>query len=195
MSPVRLRVLVPTLPGREASLQRMRASVERTAPQATVHAELRGSSWPAALNLLVFDRLWDFLRPDDVLVYGSDDFEFEPGWAEAVTADAAAGRVPSPVFLQPDGTPWAGNDAGVTGTRLPFSRVPVLTGAMAKTIGPWPEELYYCGDCWAGAVASRHGWPCVLNEAYRIVHHWEQVGRARNEALWPQSAQLLQRIL
>jgi hypothetical protein len=117
----------------------------------------------------------------DYLHWTADDLVPEPGWdVPAVTA--AAGAIPAPVTLRPDGTRrelrrLLGPDLRTDdhGDRQHRGR-PVLQPPAVAAIGPHLDCHYYT-DNWFTHRARRAGYPVLVRSDYAFTHHWAQPGR------------------
>ncbi len=179
---LKLGVVVPTIRGREESLARTLAAYEATLAGAdyellTVHDR---PFWPVACNegtAALLDRC-------DLIHYGADDLVPLDGWLEAALPVLADGELPAPQvwdFFWNDGPAHSQTIDGPVGGECRFTRVPILTQAMAEAIGPWPEIAYFA-DCWVSDKARVLGWPTRVTEGYSFVHHWSQIGRLDGDA-------------
>jgi hypothetical protein len=178
-SRLKVGVVVPTISGREESLQRTldayRATLAGVDYVLTVPRNL--PNWPTACNegaqLLAADAC-------DVLHYGADDLVPRHGWLEAALPVLDAGELPAPRVWNHhwnDGPAHSQVIDGPNGALCHFTRVPILTAAMAQAIGPWPEIAYFA-DCWLSDAARAYGgWETRVAEGYDFVHHWHQHGR------------------
>ena len=176
---MRVGVVVPTISGREESLQRtLDAYRETLAGLDYVLAIVRDKpNWPTACNLGA-----DRLAPDavDVVHFGADDLVPRPGWLQAALPVLAEGELPAPRvwdYFWNDGPAHSQQIDGPVGALCHFTRVPILTWPMLQTIGPWPEIAYFA-DCWlSDAARAFGGWQTRVTEGYDFVHHWHQHGR------------------
>lgn len=173
--PVRLGIVIPTIAGREESLGRTISAYMASSGDGAVLEVIKNQpSWPAACN--VGRRA--LAGRADILHFGADDLVPQPGWLEPCLPVLEAGELPAPRVWnhEREGIPWSEPLDGEPGSLTDFTRVPILTAAMAEQIGDWPEIVYYA-DCWVSAKARSLGWPTRVVAGYDFVHHWHPVGR------------------
>ena len=162
--------------------------------------DMQLDTWTDSLNRLVFGAggIIGYARPTDLIWYGSDDLEpAAAGWDAACWAVLESGEIPAPYMLSNHGRGWERQNEDYDGhapQRTAFSRVPVLTVAMAQRIGPWPS-LAYCGDYWLSFKARTLGIHTRLSDRYVLHHHWAQEGRRRNEERWPAAQAEVERLI
>lgn len=174
---MRLSVIIPTIAGREESLERCMRAYTETAPHAELVVVLGAASWPEACNAGARQ------ATGDVLHFTADDIEPLPGWWEAVaTPLETLDELPAPRVLNhsADGHHDNASD-GPDGAFCHFTRVPILTRSQYDRIGPWPE-FNYVADVWLSAKARTLGIPTRLYYGYAFVHHWDQHGRVDSPA-------------
>ncbi len=167
-----LSVIIPTITGREASLERTLNAYKVTVPDAELVVIQDEPSWGHACN-------WGFEQATgDVLHFGADDLEPLPGWTDDVLpALEQHDELPAPRVMNhsADGVHdnrHDGHDRALTR----FTRVPILTRDQYERIGPWPE-YNYVADVWLSGRARALGIQTRLYYSYAFVHHWSQIGR------------------
>jgi hypothetical protein len=169
-----ISVIVPTIAGREQSLERvMQAYRDRTPGfRLQVINPKDYPNWPAACNV------GQQTARGSYFAFGSDDLEPLDGWADAMVRCLDASELPAPQLwdFRPGGTPVNEFADGGPGSIPAFTRVVALTRAMAQAIGPWPEIAYYA-DNWVSDKARILGWETRVTAGYGFVHHWHQHGR------------------
>jgi hypothetical protein len=166
-------VVVPTIPGREDSLDLCIKSYEATSPSDIDIVVIEGApNWPSACNQ-------GYLKAEfDVIHFTADDLEATPGWhQEAVEHCVTYNELPAPVVLDHsiDGV-WNNSNDGGDGALTHFTRIPLMTRDQYERIGPWPE-IPYSSDVWLSMKARTLGIPTRMIHSYRFIHHWSQVGR------------------
>ena len=178
MTPRSLAVVVPTITGREESLERILYAYEQT---------LRGReyelivvrdepSWPRACNV-------GYLKTSaDVVHFGADDLEPLPGWWQAAMRWLSRwNELPAAKVYNADGefdNAIDGNDKA----QVWFTRVPIMRRDQYERIGPWPEQLTYYADVWVSEKAASLGIVTRILYKYAFVHHWSQIGRVDSQA-------------
>jgi hypothetical protein len=187
-----VRVVVPTVDGREAHLQRCLAAYERTAPGAEVIVERDhpscGAAWLAGAT-------GEF----DCLHLTADDLEPHDGWLQVAMETVDAGYIPAPLVHHPGGELESAGllDFGcyrgphadwqlIEGTTVPF-----LTRAMWERIGM--IDVHYCTDLWVSTIGRRYGWETVIRTGMRFTHHTASAGRNYGRA-WPDTQEYLRRV-
>lgn len=174
---MKVAVVVPTITGREDSLQRTLHAYAETLAEEThqVFVIRDRPCWPAACNAGAREAtLWGA----DLIHYGADDLVPVPGWLDPCLPVLQAGELPAPQVYnyQVTDPPWSQALDGPPGSVCAFTRVPILTVEMALAIGDWPEIIYYA-DCWVSDKARALGWPTRVVAGYGFVHFWDQRGR------------------
>jgi len=179
---VKLLVVIPTITGRELSLEQTKDAYRNTAPACWIQVVKNAHNWPTACNIGT-----DIARglEVDAIHWGADDLEPLPGWYESCLASLLRDRIPAPeaVFNHrpPEGGGAANDNDGAPGEAAEFTRVPAATMDMANAIGPWPDIDYYA-DCWFSIKARYLGTPTVVAGGYSFVHHWHPTGRKDSNA-------------
>lgn len=185
---------IPSHPGRAEWRAR---SIDWHDGRGVVVFESDEPTWTESLNRIVFGMIGDALADDDLVWYGSDDMEpITPNWLGCCRRVLDGGAVPAPYLFTDHGRgPKRIQETdGDAPHETYFSRVPMLSGRMAKAIGPWPP-LAYCGDVWLSHRARELGWPTRLCAEYSLYHHWAQPGRRENEARWPDAQRRLEELV
>ena len=172
-----LTVVVPTITGREESLQRTLDSYEATLEG--VDSEIvviqDAPTWPDACNL-------GFKKAEgDVIHFTADDLEALPGWWDHASKalQERPNELPAPRvydFLPPPEGRWMNEEDGPDGAIPLFTRIPIFTREQGEKIGPWPAIVYYA-DYWVSEKARTLGIETHMVHGYDFVHHWCQIGR------------------
>ena len=168
-----LSIIVPTISGREESLERTIRSYETTL--AGIDHQLivvkDESSWPRACNVGYQQ------AQGDIIHWTADDLEAAPGWYTDVPAFLERDEIPAPTVFdyRPDGK-FANAEDGPDGALTWFTRVPICRRDQAERIGLWPEITYYA-DIWFSEKARAVGIETRMLYSYRFVHHWSPIGR------------------
>lgn len=179
-----LSIVLPTIRGREASLDRTVGAYNRTLP-ADVTAQLivlrdqptAGAAWNAGASL----------ARAPLLHFTGDDLEPQPGWYEAAVAALAAGWWPAPRILRADGTLEACGSDGEQHRRTEqpdWSPCTVSTIPFLRT-ADWPGPvlpIHYGSDSHFSLLARQRGGRFAYRAGYAFVHHWHPIGRARMQA-------------
>lgn len=176
---MKISVIIPTIQGREDSLERTLDGYRETTAHlrgidqlevefVVVHDE---HNWPTACNA------GQLRATGEILHFGADDLVPYGNWLPPCLPVLDAGILPAPYVynLTHEGNPDNLQD-GVPGNQTTFTRVPILTRTMAETIGPWPDINYYA-DNWVSDKARLHGWPTHVVAGYEFIHFWHQHGR------------------
>ena len=171
-----ISVVVPTIDGREESLERAldayRETLEDVEHEVIVIRNF--PNWPAACN--------EGYRQSkgDVIHFTSDDLEALPGWWKApLHTLQTSHHLPAAAvydFLPPPEGKFANAEDGPDGSFVHFTRVPILRRDQYEMIGPWPEIDYYA-DVWLSEKARTLGMRTKILYSYGFVHHWHQTGR------------------
>lgn len=174
-------VIVPTIPGREESLERCLTSFgKRTDDLNTIvmrESKTCGEGWLKGLELSE--------APYVLLV--ADDIECaSDSWFEVCREVADEGLLPCPRVWTPDGSVESqGGDMNAMGhiiaryqkdrTPVDFTTVPFMSREQADAIG-MIETQYGC-DTWVSYRGRQLGYETVLTHGYDLVHHQHPVGR------------------
>ncbi len=172
-----LSIIIPTIRGREESLDRTRDAYDRTAPDAEQIIVYNQPSWGHACN-------FGYKKATgDVIHFGADDLEPLPGWTDDVLqALDDHDELPAPRVLNHSAEGVHDNrHDGPDRALTKFTRVPILTRDQYERIGPWPE-YNYVADVWLSGRARAIGIQTRLYYSYAFVHHWSQIGRTDSPA-------------
>lgn len=185
---MRIGIAIPTIPGREQSLQRTirsyRAHSRGVELIFSIHENSRssGEGWRKGAATLAHG----FGEPD-YLHLTNDDIEVtDPAWWEACIETCDEDLIPAPVVYNPDGSlQSAGGQVGAVGDlitevgrdRSPvgFTTVPFLSWAQWTEIGML--DVHYSSDVWISHRGRQLGYETVLRHAYQLTHHNHQTGR------------------
>ncbi len=174
--------IIPTIPGREDSLERLLDSLQRTtlSPYETViirDSVTCGWGWKTGLER----------SQGDYVALLCDDQEFiGKGWDEVCIDAADAGGIACPRVYLPDGTPESrGGDMHSLhhislgpkkdGTKVDYATIPFLSREQIDAIGMLP--VHYASDVWVSYRGRQLGFETVLRHGYEVRHHHNQVGR------------------
>lgn len=182
-----IAVVIPTIPGREALLERtVRGYRENTArPVEIVAVRGRptiGQAWDdGATTALTTAARYLHLSADDVIPH--------PGWDDAAITAAERGHFPSPRIFNPDGTLHSCGSMGggmlmpdcADGTPCGTSPFPFMRLADWAHIGPCLHIGYYADDylSWRSRLA---GLEPVVCRGFALTHLEGTVGRQRTVA-------------
>lgn len=185
-----LSIILPTIEGREESLERCWFAYSATAPEEIeIIVVWDKANWPTACNE-------GFRRAEgDYLHFTADDLEPLAGWwQEALAWLDSYDELPAPKVMNysADGV-WDnavdGPDKGVPH----FTRIPIMTCSQYERIGPWPE-IDYGADVWLSEKGRTLGIETRMIHSYAFVHHWEQAGRIDTPERLAESARQLQEL-
>ncbi len=180
-------LIVPTIPGREASLERCLGSFEVHTDHdlneiVVKNSETCGAGWLEGLE--------QSEAPYVALV--ADDIECaSPYWADVCMEAVEEGLLPCPRVWTPDGgIESQGGDMNAHGhilsrhtkdrTPVDFTTVPFASREQIDRIGMIATQ-YGC-DVWVSHRGRQLGYETVLRHGYDLVHHQEQVGRGAGMA-------------
>ena len=175
-------LIVPTIRGREASLERCLSSFERLTDEDLTTIVVRdsktcGEGWLEGLE--------SSNAPYVALV--ADDIECaSENWAEVCIETVEEGQLPCPRVYQPDGgIESQGGDMNAyghilsrhtkDGTEVDFTTVPFCSREQIEKIGMIPVQ--YACDTWISYRGRQLGYETVLRHGYDLIHHQEAVGR------------------
>jgi hypothetical protein len=175
-------IIVPTIPGREESLDRCLDSFERNTSVELNHRIISdsptcGEGWMIGLE--------DSTAPYVLLV--ADDIECaSENWAEVCMETTDEGLLPCPRVWTPDGSIESqGGDMNAYGHILArhrkdgsptdFTTVPFMSREQADRIGGFGGQ-YGC-DVYVSYRGRQLGYETVLRHGFDLVHHQHPVGR------------------
>lgn len=177
-----LDIVIPTIPGREASLARLLDSIERYTTADYNEFIVRdsptcGEGWMTGLERVESDYIW--LACDDLEV-------ITEAWDLSAIEAVDENLIACPRVYTPEGLIESqGGDMNVpmhirrtpakNGTRVDYTTVPFLNRAQAEAIGMIP--IQYCCDVWVSYRGRQLDYETALVHGYDLVHHYEQVGR------------------
>jgi hypothetical protein len=175
-------VVVPTIEGREASLERCISSLRRTSSvelNVIVVNESRTCGWGWRQGLVAS-------RADYILLACDDQEAASAEWAEKCIETVDAGRLPCPRVWRPDGSIESnGGDMKLMhhvnprpqkdGTEVDYTTIPFMSSEQAEQIGM--IDVHYASDVWVSYRGRQFGYPTVLRHGFDVIHHGEQVGR------------------
>jgi hypothetical protein len=176
-------VVVATIDGREADLERCVASYEANTDEGelnliVVHNEPSvGRAWQAGLE--VSDAAYVHLSCDDLEVTN-------PDWARACRQKVDEGLLPCPIIHLPDGTlESCGGDMRrptcliewllPDGWPVDYSPLPFLNRDQADAIGM--IDAHYLADVYVSRRGFELGWKTVIAEGFELTHHRSPIGR------------------
>lgn len=170
-----ISIIVPTIQGREQSLERTLDAYRDTLTLANIYEFVvirNASSWSSGCNQGARQALGEILH------FTADDLEPLPGWWQtAVEWLNEFDELPAPrVFNHsPDGEHDNVGD-GPDGALTLFTRIPIMRRDQYDRIGEWPD-VDYASDVWLSEKARQVGINTRLLYGYAFVHHWSQIGR------------------
>ncbi len=187
MGAVEVVVVIPTVTGREAHLDRCMQAYMRT---------LKGVHWQAVVhhNAPTCGAVWNIgaqaaREADAAYVHMSaDDLEPLDGWYREAVATVEMGATPSAlIFTARDGQPdvveshgdWAARYTVPTVTSM--SRIPFCRTSQWIDIPP----IHYFSDNAFTSAMQMQGVPVLAVAGYAFRHHWAQPGRKQmNDQQW-----------
>jgi glycosyltransferase involved in cell wall biosynthesis len=176
-------VVIPTINGREHSLERLLESLRKhTTNHLTeiVVGDSKTCGWGWAQGLAA-------VRSDYVLLACDDQQFISYGWDVVAIAAVDQGKIPCPRVWMPDGRIESqGGDMRLYGHVVPFPQkdwapvqyttVPFLSAKMAEEIGML-ADCHYATDVWVSGRGKQLGYETALRHGYDVVHWREMVGR------------------
>lgn len=171
-------LIVPTIPGREESLERCLESFgDRVNPIVVRGASSCGEGWIEGLRR----------SGGDYVLLCADDIEAHPDLCLVeckITADE--GYLPAPIVYRPNGSiESAGGDMSAPAcllsrveadwTPVDFTPMPFLSREQIRKIRMIPA--HYMTDVYASYRGRDLGYETVLRTPYRLIHHHLAVGR------------------
>lgn len=175
-----ISVIVPTIGGREESLERCLDSYEQTMDERYQLIVVRdeatcGLAWNKGARL----------AKGDILHFTADDIEAHPGWLPPAVAAIERNELPCPRILNGDGTLQSCGD-GVTEAAdwspCDFSRVPTMSIKQWRIVGP-SLKCHYFTDVWFGARGRKAGIATVLRRDFLLTHYMHEVPQGRGAGM------------
>lgn len=177
-----ISVVVPTVPGRGASLARTLLAYHEYAATNLIETiviqgrETCGEAWREGAALARGEYL--HLSADDLVPRWD-------GWWRAAVELCKLGEAPAPLLYTPAGEPdrrcWDGEPARLVNlTRVPFVRLEWWRELEAR-YGEFPP-LHYWSDIWLSDMLQAQRHPIRICAGYAFTHHWEQEGRQHDDA-------------
>jgi hypothetical protein len=178
-------IVVPTVPGREESLERFLSSLKRCTPQSIPLQEIViedsescGWGWHRGLRAS---------RAPYVLLACDDQEMIGPEWAQTCIETVDEGKLPCPRVWMPGGRIESqGGDMDVFAhiinrpqkdrTAVNYTTIPFMSREQADAIGMLPE-LHYCTDTWVSYRGRQLGYETVLRHGFDVLHHREMAHR------------------
>jgi hypothetical protein len=179
---VYIDLIVPTVKGREESLERCLDSYERNSlvdvvPIVVADSETCGWGWKRGLR--ISDAPYVLLACDDQECVS-------PTWAQICIETVDKGNLPCPRVWRPDGTIESqGGDMGSPHhvvnrpqkdwTEVDYTTIPFASREMIDEIGML--EIHYSSDVWVSYRGRQLGYKTVLRHGYDVRHWKHEVGR------------------
>jgi len=198
-----LTVVLPTISGREKSLQCSIDSYDQTlkGEDYDIIVIQDAPTWPEGCNA-------GYYKSDSpYILFGADDLDALPGWWEC-GKQALVDRpmeLPAPrVYDMTDESGqmrtegewrWANPEdgCGEDGALTEFTRVPLMSKQQWETIGPWPSIIYYA-DLWLSDKARTLGIRTRMVHGFDFFHRWSQIGRVDSKKNMDESGWELRRL-
>lgn len=181
-------LIVPTIQGREASLQRCVSSFEEATPSGQLNVivvpDSKTCGWGWRQGLVASRAPYVALVADDIECVSD-------AWSHVCKRVADAALLPCPRVYRPDGVIESqGGDMNALGhivsrhrkdrAACDFTTVPFLNRRQAEQIGM--IDTQYCCDVWVSYRGRQLGYQTVLCHGYDLMHYQEQVGRGAGMA-------------
>jgi hypothetical protein len=171
-----LSIIIPTVDGREESLARLLAALEKKT--SISYETLIISNKPTcgiAWNIGIRQSVGDY-----VAILADDLEPADSGWVDAGKTCLETGAIPCAMVLNSDGTIQSCGNAVAKqvhdGTPASLARIPFLTQDLAQLVYPIIDAHYYT-DNWITWKAAQHGWSTVVWSALCFYHHYVPAGR------------------
>jgi glycosyltransferase involved in cell wall biosynthesis len=175
-------LIVPTVQGREASLERCVESFKRHTSvdlNVIVVSDSKTCGWGWKQGIAASRAPYVALVADDLECISSE-------WARVCMETVDEGLLPCPRVYRPDGTIESqGGDMHALGhilsrhtkdgAEVDFTTVPFCSRAQIEAIGSF-EGQYAC-DVWVSYRGGQLGFETVLRHGFDLVHYQEQAGR------------------
>lgn len=175
-------VVIPTVLGREESLERCVDSYQRTSSvelNIIIVPESRTCGWGWLQGLAA-------MRAPYVLLACDDQEAVNLRWADKCIETADEDQLPCPRVWNSDGSVQSnGGDMKLLhhlnprpqkdGRPVDYTTVPFMSAKQAEAIGMLP--VHYASDVWVSYRGRQLGYPTVLRHGFDIIHHREDVGR------------------
>lgn len=170
-------VIVPTVEGREESLERCLASFPGLNHIVIRDEPTCGRAWIRGIKQ----------SSADYLLLTCDDIEaVNDRWIEPCVEAVDDGYLPAPVIYRPDGSlESAGGDMNAQAclinhiqadwTPVDFTPMPFWSREQARKIRMLPN--HYMTDVWVSHRGRQLGYETVLRHGYQLRHHHEMPGR------------------
>jgi GT2 family glycosyltransferase len=178
---VSISVVIPTIKGREALVERTVAAFRATVPGPELQIVL-------VKERMTIGRAWNDGVPaceGDYLMLAADDVLSHPAWHEAAMQAASNDYYPAPRLDNPDGSVLATGSMGgrwiLTGCAdwapVVSSQFPFMRRELWREVGP-SLEIHYFADDYLAARARSAGLIPVYRQGYRMTHLEGLPGRA-----------------
>jgi hypothetical protein len=179
-------LVVPTIPGREESLERCISSFELRTDDLTAivvkNSPTCGEGWMQGLESSTAPYV--LLVADDIECASED-------WDRVCRETVDAGNLPCPrVYLPTGEVESQGGDMNAfqhiramhrrDGAWCDYTTVPFCSREQIEAIGMVP--IHYGSDVWVSYRGRQLGYETVLRHGYDLVHHREQTGRGAGYA-------------
>lgn len=171
--------VIPTVRGREASLERLRASLPDSVNTIVVRdSETCGWGWKRGMET----------SNADYLLLACDDQEFlGEQWLDICIETVEAGKLPCPRVWLPGGEIESqGGDMDAYAhiicrpqkdeTPVDYTTIPFMSAKQAEEIGML-GDLHYCTDVWVSYRGRQLGYETVLRHGFDVRHWHEAPGR------------------
>lgn len=169
-------LVVPTVTGREESLDRCLASFPDTNPVVIKDQPTCGLAWIEGIRR----------SSGDYLILCCDDIEATDPAYDVCVDTVDAGFLPCPVISRPDGAlESAGGDMAAPGCLIPhiqadwtpvdFVPLPFVGRDQIRQIRM--IEAHYMTDVWVSHRGRQLGFETVLRTDWQLTHHHEMTGR------------------
>lgn len=159
---MKIRIVIPTIDGREDYLKHCIKSYKRTAPMAELviikNKPTCGSAWHEGAEK---EGAFDYLH------LTNDDLIAHPGWLEAAIKVADQGNVPNPLLLNRDGSIYI---------QAPGATLPFCTYEQWQQVRPMYLGHFFTDNYFSDRVKD-NGADWIYTLGYKFTHYLAKVGR------------------
>lgn len=172
-------LIVPTVQGREASLERCLASFKAPDVNPIVVPDSKNCGWGWKQGIAAS-------RASYLLLACDDQESISDNWADVCIETVELGLLPCPRIYRPDGSIESqGGDMRAfghllarhtkDGIQVDFTTVPFCSREQIEEIDMLP--VHYGSDVWVSYRGRQLGYDTVLRHGFDLTHHQEQVAR------------------
>lgn len=132
-----LSVLIPTIDGREAMLEKVKEAFRELHGDTVEILSTKGYSWGSGINELTN------MASGQYWLFACDDTIPQPGWFDAARAMVDEGLTPASRYFHKDGTPLHERDVQPHGTPVEWCRSFLVTRQIWEEIGTMIDTTWW----------------------------------------------------